>query len=102
MLRVAGIWWTLGGLLFLGTAVYRGLYPDKVAHQQTLTGSAAIDFTIFGAFTVSVGLYFAFRKPYRPDLGDTFFGGPRKGFPWLPPTAPPGGPRSWWTGEPRG
>ena len=100
-MRVAGVWWTFGGLGFLGWAIYYAFDPSDLPPQQTITGSPAIDFSIIGAAATALGLYGALRGPYRPDLGDAFFrGSHRSGFPWLPVT-PRTGPRSWWTIGPR-
>jgi hypothetical protein len=100
-MRVVGLWWTFGGLVVLGWALYFVFHPADLPLERTISGSPSIDFSIIGALVTSLGLYGVIRRPYRPDLGDTFFRGSRQsGFPWLPPVVPPSGPRSWWTGEP--
>ena len=96
MLRITGIWFTFGALVFLAAA--GGLMGALDHPENAITGSPRLDMAIGGGLTLAIGAAFLILRPYRPDLNDRH----RPGFPWIKHVPPPPGQRkSWWTGEPK-
>ena len=108
-LRVAGIWFSLGGIAFLIWSVVYVIRPEEATQVTTLSASAAVDAFLVGSLILTVGGWLLRRPSYRPDLGDVLFsdriyrllhGLPKN---WARPT--PQGyvhpkRRRWWTGDP--
>ena len=83
--RAFGLMSIFAGLAFVASAVFYALHPDDAGNVRTLSGSAALEFTVGAAFCLAMGILFLKVRPYRPDISsqETLTS------------------RSWWTGEPR-
>jgi hypothetical protein len=83
--RALGLMSVCAGIAFGASSVFYARHPEVHKGVQTLSGNAAVDSGLVGAFCVAIGILFVKVPAYRPDV----------------PRQDKVASRSWWTGEPK-
>jgi hypothetical protein len=67
LLRIMGIWWFIGGTVFVLCGVYYTFTPAP--KNAVFIFGPSVDYTVIGVIVVLAAVFMLRVKPYRPDLG---------------------------------